>query len=89
MPGENLSACLYLFRILRNYEIEEGAFTFRQDLFDHVEMEKENIQPPNSTDSLSVRMICKAVKVSYGPKEEMYFLVNEGDKRPKNVAIVT
>ena len=61
LPGENLSACLYLFRILRNYEIEEGAFNFRQDLFDHVEMEKENIQPPNSTDSLSVRMICKAV----------------------------
>ena len=43
LSGRSLKKYFYIFRLLRNYEIEEGAFTFREDLYDHVETEKENI----------------------------------------------
>ena len=57
MTKIKLSLCLS-FRLLRDYEFEEGAFTFKQDLFDHVETEKENIMP--STE-VTIKLICKAV----------------------------
>lgn len=48
-----------MFRLLRNYEVEEQAFSFRQDIFDHAEEDKENIA--NST-NISVKIMCKVIK---------------------------
>ena len=45
-------------RLIQNYKVEIEAFSYSQDIYDFIEMEKENV----SADDVPVRLITKAVK---------------------------
>ena len=45
-------------RLIQNYKVENEAFSYSQDIYDFIEMEKENI----SADDVPVRLITKAIK---------------------------
>lgn len=45
-------------RLIQNYQVENEAFSYSQDIYDFIEMEKENI----SADDVPVRLITKAIK---------------------------
>ena len=45
-------------RLIQNYKVEIEAFSYSQDIYDFIEMEKENI----SADDVPVRLITKAIK---------------------------
>jgi len=45
-------------RLVQNYKVENEAFSYSQDIYDLIEMEKENI----SADDVPVRIITKAIK---------------------------
>ena len=45
-------------RLIQNYKVEIEAFSYSQDIYDFIEMEKENV----SADDVPVRFITKAIK---------------------------
>ena len=45
-------------RLIQNYKVEIEAFSYSQDIYDFIEMEKENV----SADDVPVRLITKAIK---------------------------
>ena len=45
-------------RLIQNYKVENEAFSYSQDIYDFIEMEKENV----SADDVPVRLITKAIK---------------------------
>ena len=45
-------------RLIQNYRVENEAFSYSQDIYDFIEMEKENIL----ADDVLVRLITKAIK---------------------------
>lgn len=45
-------------RLIQNYKVEIEAFSYSQDIYDFIEMEKENV----SADDVPVRLFTKAIK---------------------------
>ena len=45
-------------RLIHNYKVEIEAFSYSQDIYDFIEMEKENV----SADDVPVRLFTKAIK---------------------------
>ena len=45
-------------RLIQNCKVDNEAFSYSQDMYDFIEMEKENI----SADDVPVRLITKAIK---------------------------
>lgn len=54
----NLSVHFFNARLIQNYCVEKEAFSYSQDIYDHVEHEKKNI----SVDDVSIRLITRAIK---------------------------
>ena len=52
------SSLLVHSRLIQNYKVEIEAFLYSQDIYDFIEMEKENV----SADDVLVRLITKAIK---------------------------
>lgn len=60
MKVMSLSVIFFMFRLIQNYKVEKEAFSYSQDIYDHVEREKENILVDDG--DVSIRVIARALK---------------------------